>query len=159
MSRKAHSKALCIFLTLLALFLAGTVVVLSTVVVYFGVDWHDVITEPEMSRFERLAKQATNNRQISSKAQQPTSANAAAINNDSDLIPEEDSFDIAAPVNDVDSDDGFELELGKLAERALNSSATPQPRIPKIIHQTWKTDTIPDRWAEVRQTCVDLHPD
>ncbi|EGG03546.1 family 32 glycosyltransferase [Melampsora larici-populina 98AG31] len=31
--------------------------------------------------------------------------------------------------------------------------------IPKIIHQTWKTERIPDRWLPVRATCAALHPD
>lgn len=31
--------------------------------------------------------------------------------------------------------------------------------IPKIIHQTWKNETIPSKWAEPQQSCIDLHPD
>ncbi|BFZ57705.1 CSG1/SUR1-like protein [Savitreella phatthalungensis] len=30
-------------------------------------------------------------------------------------------------------------------------------RIPKIIHQTWKNETIPEIWREPQQTCLDLH--
>ncbi|KAA1123709.1 hypothetical protein PGTUg99_006849 [Puccinia graminis f. sp. tritici] len=30
-------------------------------------------------------------------------------------------------------------------------------RVPKIIHQTWKTDQIPDRWIPVRESCVAAH--
>ncbi|WAR63846.1 hypothetical protein PtB15_16B5 [Puccinia triticina] len=30
-------------------------------------------------------------------------------------------------------------------------------RVPKIIHQTWKTDQIPDRWIPVRESCVSAH--
>ncbi|KNF05580.1 hypothetical protein PSTG_01389 [Puccinia striiformis f. sp. tritici PST-78] len=29
--------------------------------------------------------------------------------------------------------------------------------VPKIIHQTWKTDQIPDRWIPVRESCVAAH--
>lgn len=86
-------RTLCVFLTLLALFLVGTVVVLSTVVSYFGVDWRDVITEPEMKRYEKLAVEG---------------------------VP------------------------GK---------------IPRIIHQTWKTEDVPERWEGVRRECMELHPD
>lgn len=32
-------------------------------------------------------------------------------------------------------------------------------KIPRIIHQTWKTDTLPDRWRVVSQGCKDLMPD
>jgi mannosyltransferase OCH1-like enzyme len=31
--------------------------------------------------------------------------------------------------------------------------------IPKIIHQTYINESIPDMWKEPQQTCVDLHPD
>lgn len=31
--------------------------------------------------------------------------------------------------------------------------------IPKIIHQTYKNETIPDIWKEGQQRCIDLHPD
>lgn len=32
-------------------------------------------------------------------------------------------------------------------------------RIPRIIHQTWKTETLPDRWKSLAEGCKDLHPD
>ena len=31
--------------------------------------------------------------------------------------------------------------------------------IPKIIHQTWKNETIPEAWSIAQYSCVDLHPD
>jgi hypothetical protein len=31
--------------------------------------------------------------------------------------------------------------------------------VPRIIHQTWKTETLPDRWKPVSKTCRDLMPD
>lgn len=30
-------------------------------------------------------------------------------------------------------------------------------RVPKIIHQTWKTNQIPDRWIPVRESCISAH--
>lgn len=33
------------------------------------------------------------------------------------------------------------------------------PLIPKIIHQTYKTEVIPESWRPGQQACVDLHPD
>jgi inositol phosphorylceramide mannosyltransferase catalytic subunit len=32
-------------------------------------------------------------------------------------------------------------------------------KIPRIIHQTWKTNTLPEKWAKVRAECQVLHPD
>ncbi|KAL1867971.1 CSG1/SUR1-like protein [Paecilomyces lecythidis] len=42
-----------------------------------------------------------------------------------------------------------------------NSSLIEQrPQIiPKIIHQTYKNETIPEVWADAQQSCIDLHPD
>ncbi|KAL4936849.1 hypothetical protein BDV06DRAFT_84767 [Aspergillus oleicola] len=31
--------------------------------------------------------------------------------------------------------------------------------IPKIIHQTYKNNSIPEVWQEAQQSCIDLHPD
>lgn len=31
--------------------------------------------------------------------------------------------------------------------------------IPKIIHQTYKNETIPEIWLSAQQSCIDLHPD
>ncbi|KAH9811140.1 family 32 glycosyltransferase [Melampsora americana] len=40
-----------------------------------------------------------------------------------------------------------------------SSSSIRNTSIPKIIHQTWKTEKIPDRWLPVRSTCAALHSD
>lgn len=31
--------------------------------------------------------------------------------------------------------------------------------IPKIIHQTYKNETIPEVWEDAQRSCIDLHPD
>ena len=31
--------------------------------------------------------------------------------------------------------------------------------IPKIIHQTWKNETVPEAWSIAQYSCRDLHPD
>ncbi|SCV03317.1 LAMI_0H07184g1_1 [Lachancea mirantina] len=47
-----------------------------------------------------------------------------------------------------------------------NSELNPSPDsdhrpllIPKIIHQTYKTEEIPEHWRAGQQRCIDLHPD
>jgi mannosyltransferase OCH1-like enzyme len=41
-----------------------------------------------------------------------------------------------------------------------NATAAPTPeRIPRILHQTWKTDVLPERWQAVSKTCRELMPD
>ncbi|EJS41374.1 sur1p [Saccharomyces arboricola H-6] len=49
-----------------------------------------------------------------------------------------------------------------ILEEDLNPppDVVPKPQlIPKIIHQTYKTENIPEHWKEGRQKCLDLHPD
>ena len=31
--------------------------------------------------------------------------------------------------------------------------------VPKVIHQTWKTRDVPDKWRAARDSCIQLHPD
>ncbi|PFH52816.1 glycosyltransferase family 32 protein [Amanita thiersii Skay4041] len=41
-----------------------------------------------------------------------------------------------------------------------NASHHPKPeRIPRILHQTWKSDTLPERWRGISQACRDMMPD
>jgi hypothetical protein len=57
--------------------------------------------------------------------------------------------------------------LAYISEEELNSplgspshNSTHRPeRIPKIIHQTWKSETLPDRWKPVSEGCRKLMPD
>jgi len=32
-------------------------------------------------------------------------------------------------------------------------------RIPRILHQTWKTDTLPARWQGISDACREMMPD
>lgn len=32
-------------------------------------------------------------------------------------------------------------------------------RIPRILHQTWKSETLPDRWKDISQECRDMMHD
>lgn len=48
------------------------------------------------------------------------------------------------------------------AELPLQNSSLIEQRpqiMPKIIHQTYKHETIPEVWLEAQQSCIDLHPD
>jgi mannosyltransferase OCH1-like enzyme len=38
-------------------------------------------------------------------------------------------------------------------------SHSQHERIPRIIHQTWKTETLPPRWQPISQACRDMMPD
>lgn len=32
-------------------------------------------------------------------------------------------------------------------------------RIPRIIHQTWKSETLPARWSNISKACREMMPD
>jgi len=57
--------------------------------------------------------------------------------------------------------DGSEDAISRAELPAPNSVAiNERPRlIPKIIHQTYVNDTIPEHWREPQKSCLDLHPD
>ncbi|KAK0468211.1 glycosyltransferase family 32 protein [Desarmillaria tabescens] len=94
----ARRRPLCIFLSLLGLFLLGTVVVLSSITYYLSIDPNAYLSEdqvPILGRYDRW--------------------NAS--------------------------------EHGQVE------------RIPRILHQTWRTETLPEKWRPVSQECRDLMPD
>jgi hypothetical protein len=159
---------------LIALILTGTVIVLTTVVQYFGVDSRDIINEGEMRLYERLAAQATAAR----PAVPGSEKEQKVVVGGGDRAKEREGVD-AQGGNEEEPSSVKEL-LNRLDERGWfngNSSATsmavvegdetpntptsrtPQPRVPKIIHATWKTDILPDNYEMYRQNCMDLHPD
>lgn len=35
----------------------------------------------------------------------------------------------------------------------------PGEKIPRLIHQTWKTDMLPERWTAIRDECQKIHSD
>lgn len=43
--------------------------------------------------------------------------------------------------------------------QAASADEVPPEKIPRIIHQTWKTDVLPSRWADVRKVCAEMMPD
>lgn len=58
----------------------------------------------------------------------------------------------------------FETGLQNAIPPSILSGATTTTSeehrpIPKIIHQTWKNETIPEAWSIAQYSCIDLHPD
>ncbi|KAA1466339.1 hypothetical protein DENSPDRAFT_862403 [Dentipellis sp. KUC8613] len=46
-----------------------------------------------------------------------------------------------------------------ITEQELDASANATARIPKIIHQTWKTETLPSKWKGISEECRAMMPD
>lgn len=91
-------RALYAALSVLALFLLGTVVVLSSVTYYLSIDPRAYITEQELPVLDNTTR--------------------------------------------WDGPSHGQVE-----------------RIPRIIHQTWKTEELPQRWRAISQGCRDMMPD
>ena len=94
----ARARALYVLLSLLGLFLIGTVIVLSSVSYYLAIDQAAYLTDSEV----------------------PTLDNVTRWN---------------------------ATEYGKIQ------------RIPRILHQTWKSETLPTRWKGISQACRNMMPD
>ncbi|PCH41110.1 glycosyltransferase family 32 protein [Wolfiporia cocos MD-104 SS10] len=55
-----------------------------------------------------------------------------------------------------------ELELDAPFNASVPWNATEHgkvERIPRILHQTWKSETLPEKWVDVSQGCRDMMPD
>lgn len=50
-------------------------------------------------------------------------------------------------------------DLIPASELAVDNGSSRPLMIPKILHQTYKNETIPDSWKAAQQSCIDLHPD
>lgn len=59
-------------------------------------------------------------------------------------------------------------ELAYISEDELNPTRLPHQnssqhqkpeRIPRIIHQTWKSETLPEKWQNVSEGCRSMMPD
>lgn len=63
---------------------------------------------------------------------------------------------LALLVEDASAD---AIPLADLPAPNSSLSHPPPQLIPKIIHQTYINASIPTRWIEAQQSCIDLHPD
>jgi inositol phosphorylceramide mannosyltransferase catalytic subunit len=53
-----------------------------------------------------------------------------------------------------------EDELNPSPDTPQNNSHHSKPeRIPRIIHQTWKSETLPEKWKAVSEGCRAMMPD
>ena len=70
------------------------------------------------------------------------------------------SYYLAIPdvsyVQETEVDKHYDLSWNE----TVNDTTHHKPeRIPRIIHQTWKSETLPERWQNVSDGCRQLMPD
>jgi inositol phosphorylceramide mannosyltransferase catalytic subunit len=63
------------------------------------------------------------------------------------------AIDKAAYLND------FEVPILDNVTRWNATEHGQVERIPRILHQTWKSETLPTRWKGISQACRDMMPD
>ena len=52
-----------------------------------------------------------------------------------------------------------ELDAPRYGNRWNASRHGKTERVPRILHQTWKTDTLPVRWKGISDACREMMPD
>ncbi len=133
----SRRRTLQVVLSLLALILLGTVVVLSTISFYLKIDTAAYLTEEEVGASEN---DWTWNATDEGKVERIPRILHLKIDTAAYLTEEE----VGASENDWTWN---ATDEGKVE------------RIPRILHQTWKTETLPDRWKDISQECRDMMPD
>jgi mannosyltransferase OCH1-like enzyme len=53
----------------------------------------------------------------------------------------------------------FDASISPAQAAAEYNSGIRREKVPKIIHQTWKDDVLPERWQTVREKCQAMLPD
>lgn len=142
-----------ILLVLLGLFLAGTIVVLTTANAYFSIDTSAYILPQELGTWEQIQSGASPDGPDGRDARIPW-LNKLTYHNSS--------------ANPIASHSASVLDANELVARPQPwrdntpkqwDPSNPKEKIPRIIHQTWKDDHLPPRWQAIHDECAAMHPD
>ncbi|KAK9476194.1 nucleotide-diphospho-sugar transferase [Lipomyces japonicus] len=69
------------------------------------------------------------------------------------------TFDYITLLFDPVSDNAIEFEVTEV-DQATGLPVLSHPQlIPRIIHQTWKNESIPEQWKAAQESCTLKHPD
>ncbi|CAD6888607.1 unnamed protein product [Tilletia laevis] len=156
-----------VLITLLAVFLLGTVLVLSTVRAYYSIDSAAYILPEELGTWEQI-KLGTNPDAVSAAAFKAAAAaspsvTSAAVSPSLTLTSGGNRNDGAPRASATPSESGLPAPI--IEYNPHNNSirpwdlASPPERIPRIIHQTWKDNTLPAKWQGLKDECRKMHPD
>ncbi|PWZ00781.1 hypothetical protein BCV70DRAFT_100948 [Testicularia cyperi] len=156
-----------ILLILLGLFLAGTIVVLTTVNAYFSIDGSAYILPEELGTWDEIRFGSSPDGPDSWAARIPwiakmthhSSSKASTSSNlTSYLAAPSPSQEAAAARSSSDDLVARPQPWRDNSVKAWDPSNPPE-KIPRIIHQTWKDDHLPPRWQAIRDECAAMHPD
>ena len=147
-----------ILLILLGLFLAGTIVVLTTANAYFSIDSSAYILPEELGTWQEIQSGASPDGPDGWAARLPwlaklshhaTTSSSSAVN-----------ATASHPASVVDPNDMIARPQPWRDNTPKKwDPSNPKEKIPRIIHQTWKDQHLPPRWQAIRDECAAMHPD
>ncbi|KAJ1027582.1 hypothetical protein NDA18_003583 [Ustilago nuda] len=143
-----------ILLVLLGLFLAGTIVVLTTANAYFSIDSSAYILPEELGTWQEIQSGASPDGPDGWAARIPWLAKithpspTSSTNSTPASAPVEEGDELIAPPQPWRDNTPKQWD-----------PSNPKEKIPRIIHQTWKDKHLPPRWQAIRDECAAMHPD
>lgn len=151
-SSRLRSRIIIALLVILGLFLLGTIIVLSTVKAYFGIPTWAEITEAEIGGWDPSSRIP----EFQKEGQQHMNGTRKTVWEDGIEWSEQGKgsgaywmrADWDGQVNRTD--DWRRLEAVQVRDGE---------RIPRLIHQTWKSDVLPPKWRDVWRECREGMPD
>lgn len=148
MARLSGRRALLLLLVLFSVFLAGTIVFLAAVNVYFSVDPAAIIQPRELGSWEEIRGNGSlYGLSWSPDGERLSEATAEALK------------DTAGAIGYGDEAGSIVVPHGRDNVSKPWDPKDPPEKIPRIIHQTWKDALLPPQWQAMRDECAQMHPD
>lgn len=146
-----------ILLVLLGLFLAGTIVVLTTANAYFSIDSSAYILPQELGTWQEIQSGASPDGPDGWPARIPWLAKITQHATSSESASNATTAH-PAPVMDPNHMIARPQPWRDNTPKKWDPT-NPKEKIPRIIHQTWKDEHLPPRWQAIRDECAAMHPD
>lgn len=164
-----RSRLTTTLIVLLALFLLGTLTVLSTAKAYFSIDRSAYILPEELGSWDEIRWGADNDLPIGWASRYPwlwnlihrqkSAASPSSLAQNGALDSQVEAAALAeAAAAAAASGSGSLPPLRDNSPRPPDPNSPPE-KVPRIIHQTWKHESLPPKWQAVRQECAEMHPD
>ena len=168
-------KAIYILIVLLSLFLLGTVIVLSSVSYYLAIPDYSNLTELEVGwrpsdaiptlKYSPPGTAKQHKREESEAVADSVEEDVpmTSVVDDDAVFPDESSeWDVDGPGTGgywMQKDWDGRVEGTSDWTRLYNVSTRHGENMPRIIHQTWKDDTLPVKWRKPWKECREGMPD
>ena len=146
-------------LILLGLFLAGTIVVLTTANAYFSIDSSAYILPEELGTWTQIQSGASPDGPDGWAARIPW-LNKLTHPTPPTTTSTPPNATVPHPASLIDPDDMVARPQPWRDNTPKKwDPSNPPEKIPRIIHQTWKDEHLPPRWQAIRDECAAMHPD